>query len=126
MESKEIYKSSYNYLDNLCKRLNSSEIDINYNYIDAESERQLRELVYHSIAERIKDLAPLQANPDTPSECKDAYNYLLILRRRNTTDHINIESNKLDKTSFCLIHDNIYKFIVRRKIEMYHVISKIV
>jgi hypothetical protein len=52
MEGRETYKQAYDYLDKLCRNSTSDQFTINYNNLDGESEKQLRDLICNFIKRR--------------------------------------------------------------------------
>ena len=56
MEGLETYKSSYDYLSNICKQNMTDQVLIDYNKMDLESEKQLRELIYNFVIRRRREI----------------------------------------------------------------------
>lgn len=56
MEGLETYKSSYDYLTNVCKQNMTDQVIINYNKMDLESEKQLRELIHNFTIRRKREI----------------------------------------------------------------------
>lgn len=52
MEGKETYKAAYDYLNTLCKKNLTNNIDIDYNKLDSNSEEILRKLIDNFIRKR--------------------------------------------------------------------------
>ena len=52
MEGKETYKTAYDYLNTLCKKNLTNNIDIDYNKLDSNSEEILRKLIDNFIRKR--------------------------------------------------------------------------
>lgn len=52
MEGKDTYQKSYDYLKNLCIQNTTGKVYIEYSKLDAESAKQLRELIHRFTCKR--------------------------------------------------------------------------
>lgn len=56
MEGKDTYKSSYDYLQNLCIQNTTNQVYLEYSKLDAESANQLRQLIHNFVCKRKREV----------------------------------------------------------------------